>query len=183
MRIINVMFSILIVIVIFGCGNSPPNVTSIDEETPKTIEDNISFPKVPENTNEKNVEIPMEELPLFDGENEDEVIHVLVEASLDPESKTYRIEIIITNKANEMIDIIADCGSYVSYPKDSEGERNSCPTVESMGIYKNSDVKSIIDIPTKYFIRNEFILTVTYRMDTNDPTESVSVRLEPKEEG
>ena len=101
-----------------------------------------------------NVDLPLKEYSLFTGKNGDEIIDVLVGASLDPESKFYRTSILIMNKASEMIDIVADCGSYVSYLENFEAEGNNCLAVESMGIYKNSDVRSIIEIPKKYFMKN-----------------------------
>ncbi|RRJ65903.1 hypothetical protein EHV15_25510 [Paenibacillus oralis] len=94
---------------------------------------------------------------------EDDFLKVEGRAVLKEEGTSYELEVTITNKTDTMVDILADCGSFVTYaPESPPREDSMCAAVHSMGIRKNDSVTEQYDIPREHVQNGTLTIKVRY---------------------
>jgi hypothetical protein len=97
----------------------------------------------------------------IDGFHEDEAIGVRIHAEYDTENQYYKTTIVFTNKTMNSMDIVADCGLFIS--KDHFEAGTDCPAVESMLVKKNSSETQIMYLPGEFFNKLDEDISVKYR--------------------
>jgi len=143
-----------------GC-NSPHNLLSnADVNSSK----DVSPPK--EVTITSNVDTHSDErLPnqLF-GMIEDEILKIIINANIDEEMMNYNTIIEFINKSDGSIDLIADCGLFIS--NDEYATKDTiCLAVESKLLKKNSHENQSIMLDKEFLNTDSKIITIKYRQD------------------
>ncbi|MCR8656708.1 hypothetical protein [Paenibacillus endoradicis] len=103
-----------------------------------------------------------ESTSLLEGSIEDEILKVSIHAEIEADLLNYKTEIIFINKIKQSIDLIADCGSFISNDNFANSE-DSCLAVDSMLLKKSIKESRTIHLPKDYFNNKE--ITVRYRQE------------------
>lgn len=104
---------------------------------------------------------------LLSGDLSDAVIKVEAAAVLNSENSYYDATVTIHNLLDERVELIADCGSFVSYRiGKEEGDTDSlvCAAVHSMLLPKKSAETFTLEIPPQRYKNGGLPLIVRYQL-------------------
>ncbi|WP_068785632.1 hypothetical protein [Paenibacillus phocaensis] len=97
------------------------------------------------------------------GQIEDKVLKVTANATRSEDGSEYELEVTLSNKTGTMVDIIADCGSYITIVHEEQPRDNrECAAVHSMGISKHSSETKQYDLPVGVIDNEELLIQIRY---------------------
>jgi len=155
-------FSLTIILIqilfIVGCNRQPENEEMNVQSTSLNEEVKLQEVQPIQVVEEQALESPSQ----LEGSNEDKILKVSIQAQIEADLMNYKTEILFINKSEQSIDLIADCGLFISNDNFADSA-DSCLAVESMLLKKSSKESRTIQLPKDYFNNKE--LKVRYRQE------------------
>jgi hypothetical protein len=109
------------------------------------------------------------------GSSEDEALKVSLLAEIDADKKSYKIDLVITNKTSHPLDLLYDCGLLISNDKFASSDEETCIAVESMMLKKKDREERSMIVPLGFFGSDNNTIIVRYRQ--NSITKNLELRL------
>ncbi|MGF7033469.1 hypothetical protein J2T17_004417 [Paenibacillus mucilaginosus] len=118
----------------------------------------------------------------FSGNGEDDALKVTVHATLEPETANYKVEFEFTNKTDQAIGLLYNCGtiSWSNNPKSSTNG-DACLAVQSMSLKENSKEIQTFIFPKSFLVNSNSELILKYQLEKMTKTKEIAVKLYAKE--